>query len=164
MAPACNGRVVAVIAVTKVELMLQREQEVTTKVELKIQAVLENAVFALVSPGIDTVFLFFRIALFITGVHRQFLRRFALHDEKTHEVEVVADGETLVQCELETVAHGASCAEVVTAERVVVSRAATEGYSREHEVVGEGGTFSFLSKRWNERSFEIKSYTKAGSL
>ena len=52
--------------------------------------------------------------------------------------EVIANGKATVEGELKAVADGGACAEVVTAEGVVVGCAASEGHGGEHEVVGEG--------------------------
>ena len=55
MAFACEGGVLAVVAVAEVELVLEVELEIAGDVELEEEAVLENGLFAFVAPCVDAV-------------------------------------------------------------------------------------------------------------
>ena len=109
VALACDGGVVAVVAVAEVEFVLEGEMEVATEVALEIQAVLEDALFAFVAPCVDAVFHFFLVTMFVTGVEGKFFWCLTLEDEETHEIEVIANGKATVEGELKAVADGGAC-------------------------------------------------------
>ena len=138
MALAGEGGVLAVVSVVVVELVLEMELEVADEVDVEVEAVLQDALFAVVAPGVDAVGKDSLVADGVADVAVEFLGVGSFHDEEAHEVEVVADGEVAVEGELEFVAHGEACAEVVAAHGVVVGCAASDGYGGEHEVVVEG--------------------------
>ncbi len=162
MALACDGGVVTVVAVTEVELVLEGEMEVVAEMALEIQTVLEDALLTFVTPGIDTVFHFFPVVKFVVGVDGEFFGCLAFEDEETHEIEVIANGETTVEGELETVADRGACAVIVTAEGVVVGCTASEGNGGKHEVVGEGCPFLPSPERWRVGTFEKESDPETG--
>ena len=121
------GRVEAVVAVTKVEFVLEVERHVASDVELKKEAVLQNGLLAFVAPGVNA-FVQFRIMFF--GLVNDFLQRFGIgtfEDEEAHEVKLVAESNVAVPNELELVTQGEACAEVVSTYGKVVGCGSSEG-------------------------------------
>ena len=117
---AGEGGVEAVVAVAEVELVLEVELQVVDEVDLEEGAVLEDALFAFVAPCHGAAL---QVGGVFFGVFEVLLDEAgfgAFEDEEAHEVEVVADGEASVEGELEAVAGGEACAEVVASHGEVV--------------------------------------------
>ena len=99
---------------------------------------MQDALFAFVAPcygaGLQVGGVFFGVFEILLNE----VRLCAFEDEEAHEVEVVADGEASVEGELEAVAGGEACAEVVAAHLEVVGSGTAQRNGIEGEVVGEG--------------------------
>ena len=126
VALCCQRGIVAVVAVTQVELMHEIESEVACDVDIEPQSVEEYGLFAFISPRIDAICHFLLVQVWIFLIFEQILWCLALEDEKSHEVHLVAEGKAAVVDELEAVAQREACAEVVAAHGVVVGCAASE--------------------------------------
>ena len=55
MTLSCDGRIVAVVAVTEIKFMLEVQVKILIEVNVEKKAILENALFSFVTPCIDAL-------------------------------------------------------------------------------------------------------------